>query len=139
MLWLDSTYPTDSTSLGAARGSCATSSGVPSDVESAQASSKVIYSNIKFGSINSTFTYTSVHGGGSSGSSTSTTSTKTSTTLTTSIKTSTSTSTKTTTTSSSGATQTHYGQCGGIGWTGATACASPYTCKVQNAWYSQCL
>lgn len=56
MLWLDSTYPTDSTALGAARGSCATSSGAPTDVETNAASSSVIYSNIKFGAINSTFT-----------------------------------------------------------------------------------
>ncbi|KAI0141416.1 1,4-beta-D-glucan cellobiohydrolase B [Pestalotiopsis sp. NC0098] len=56
MLWLDSTYPVDSTSAGAARGTCATTSGVPADVESGQASSKVTYSNIKFGPINSTFT-----------------------------------------------------------------------------------
>lgn len=53
MLWLDSTYPTDSTD---ARGTCATSSGVPSDVESNNATASVIYSNIKFGEINSTFT-----------------------------------------------------------------------------------
>ena len=32
-----------------------------------------------------------------------------------------------------------YGQCGGEGWAGPTACASPYTCQSQNAWYSQCL
>lgn len=31
-----------------------------------------------------------------------------------------------------------YGQCGGNGYTGATACASG-TCKVQNDWYSQCV
>jgi cellulose 1,4-beta-cellobiosidase len=55
MLWLDSTYPVDSTSAGAARGTCATSSGVPADVEANQASSTVIYSNIKFGPIGSTF------------------------------------------------------------------------------------
>ncbi|KAI0126067.1 1,4-beta-D-glucan cellobiohydrolase B [Xylariales sp. AK1849] len=55
MLWLDSTYPVDSTADGSARGTCATTSGVPSDVESKQASSSVIYSNIKFGPINSTF------------------------------------------------------------------------------------
>ncbi|ROW00951.1 hypothetical protein VSDG_02897 [Cytospora chrysosperma] len=55
MLWLDSTYPVDSTSEGAERGTCATSSGVPSDVESASGSASVIYSNIKFGPINSTF------------------------------------------------------------------------------------
>lgn len=33
MLWLDSTYPTDGTSPGDFRGSCATSSGVPATVE----------------------------------------------------------------------------------------------------------
>ncbi|KFY77696.1 hypothetical protein V499_02978 [Pseudogymnoascus sp. VKM F-103] len=36
MLWLDSTYPMDSTKLGATRGSCATSSGVPADVDAEQ-------------------------------------------------------------------------------------------------------
>jgi len=33
----------------------------------------------------------------------------------------------------------HYGQCGGIGWTGGTACVAPYTCQVASAYYSQCL
>ncbi|KAG7448217.1 cellulase CEL6B [Guyanagaster necrorhizus] len=32
-----------------------------------------------------------------------------------------------------------YGQCGGIGWTGATTCVSGSTCTVLNAYYSQCL
>lgn len=32
-----------------------------------------------------------------------------------------------------------WGQCGGQGYTGATACASGSTCKVQNPYYSQCL
>ncbi|KAF8310823.1 hypothetical protein DL93DRAFT_2061731, partial [Clavulina sp. PMI_390] len=31
-----------------------------------------------------------------------------------------------------------YGQCGGIGWTGPTACAVG-TCVYNNDWYSQCL
>ncbi|KDQ19695.1 carbohydrate-binding module family 1 protein [Botryobasidium botryosum FD-172 SS1] len=31
-----------------------------------------------------------------------------------------------------------YGQCGGIGWSGPTTCASG-TCKVSNEYYSQCL
>jgi len=56
MLWLDSTYPTASTNEGSARGTCATSSGVPADVESNSPGASVIYSNIKFGPINSTFT-----------------------------------------------------------------------------------
>ncbi|KAK1832424.1 hypothetical protein QBC39DRAFT_256722 [Podospora conica] len=30
-------------------------------------------------------------------------------------------------------------QCGGIGWAGATACVSPWTCQHQNDWYHQCV
>lgn len=56
MLWLDSTYPTTSTALGSQRGTCATTSGVPAEVEASSASASVTYSNIKFGPINSTFT-----------------------------------------------------------------------------------
>ncbi|KAF4552468.1 1,4-beta-D-glucan cellobiohydrolase B [Elsinoe fawcettii] len=33
----------------------------------------------------------------------------------------------------------HYGQCGGQGYTGPTACVAPWTCKVASVWYSQCL
>lgn len=32
-----------------------------------------------------------------------------------------------------------YGQCGGTGWTGPTACVSGYTCKISSEWYSQCV
>ncbi|TFK83955.1 glycoside hydrolase family 10 protein [Polyporus arcularius HHB13444] len=32
-----------------------------------------------------------------------------------------------------------WGQCGGIGWTGATTCVSGTVCTVMNAYYSQCL
>jgi cellulose 1,4-beta-cellobiosidase len=32
-----------------------------------------------------------------------------------------------------------YGQCGGIGYSGSTTCASGYTCTVSNSYYSQCL
>jgi cellulose 1,4-beta-cellobiosidase len=57
MLWLDSTYPTDKDASvpGIGRGECETSSGVPADVESKSADATVIYSNIKFGPIGSTF------------------------------------------------------------------------------------
>ncbi|KAH7395028.1 glycoside hydrolase [Phaeosphaeria sp. MPI-PUGE-AT-0046c] len=55
MLWLDSTYPTDSTKLGAARGTCSTDSGKPEDVEKNSPDATVIYSDIKFGPIGSTF------------------------------------------------------------------------------------
>jgi len=51
MLWLDSTYGTDP---GAERGSCATDSGVPATLESDGGSTKVIFSNIRFGPIGST-------------------------------------------------------------------------------------
>ncbi|KAG9043277.1 hypothetical protein FS837_009822, partial [Tulasnella sp. UAMH 9824] len=64
------------------------------------------------------------------------TTSKSTTTTTTSSKSST---TTTTTTTASGATQTHWGQCGGIGYTGPTTCESPYTCTYSNDWYSQCL
>ncbi|KAL2868917.1 glycoside hydrolase family 7 protein [Aspergillus lucknowensis] len=57
MLWLDSTYPVDAdpSQPGIARGTCSTDSGVPSDVESEHADASVVYSNIKFGPIGSTF------------------------------------------------------------------------------------
>ncbi|KAH6906828.1 endoglucanase II [Coprinopsis sp. MPI-PUGE-AT-0042] len=38
----------------------------------------------------------------------------------------------------SGPLQTQWGQCGGTGWSGPTACQSPYVCKVTNDWYHQC-
>ncbi|CAK5276501.1 unnamed protein product [Mycena citricolor] len=38
-----------------------------------------------------------------------------------------------------GGTVAHWGQCGGQGWTGATACVAPYNCVAANAYYSQCL
>ncbi|KAJ8084220.1 hypothetical protein PM082_002987 [Marasmius tenuissimus] len=36
-------------------------------------------------------------------------------------------------------TQSAWGQCGGIGWTGPTACVSGYSCVVSNPYYSQCV
>ncbi|KAK6331948.1 hypothetical protein TWF718_002485 [Orbilia javanica] len=38
-----------------------------------------------------------------------------------------------------GSCSSKWGQCGGIGWTGATCCQSGSTCQVGNAYYSQCL
>lgn len=38
----------------------------------------------------------------------------------------------------SSGTVNQYDQCGGIGWSGATGCVSPYTCKAVNDYYSQC-
>merc|ERR1712183_538506 len=56
MLWLDSDYPTDQPkdTPGVARGSCATTSGKPSDVETNHADSSVTFSKIRFGEIGST-------------------------------------------------------------------------------------
>jgi cellulose 1,4-beta-cellobiosidase len=148
MLWLDSTYPTDKAGVaGAERGACATTSGVPADVESQAPNSNVIFSNIRFGPIGSTVAGLPSSGGTSSSSSAaassttkaaSSTSTKASSTTTSSTKVST-TSTSTKTSSAPTAVATHWGQCGGIGYTGPTTCESPYTCKYSNDWYSQCL
>lgn len=57
MLWLDSDDPStgDPSTPGVARGNCSTSSGVPATVEADYPNSQVVYSNIKFGPINSTF------------------------------------------------------------------------------------
>jgi cellulose 1,4-beta-cellobiosidase len=56
MLWLDSDYPTDqpTSKPGVARGSCSTTSGKPSDVETNHADASVTFSNIRFGEIGST-------------------------------------------------------------------------------------
>lgn len=75
----------------------------------------------------SVVTFVLTTGSTSSGSTTSSKS-ATSTTLTTTSKTATSTNVA-----------QEYGQCGGVGWTGPTTCASPYTCQYSNAYYSQCL
>lgn len=41
--------------------------------------------------------------------------------------------------SSAAAFATLYGQCGGINWTGATACVEGATCSSMNPWYYQCV
>uniref|UniRef100_A0A6B2LA92 cellulose 1,4-beta-cellobiosidase (non-reducing end) n=1 Tax=Arcella intermedia TaxID=1963864 RepID=A0A6B2LA92_9EUKA len=58
MLWLDSNFPATASpsTPGVARGPCATTSGVPSDVESSSPGATVVFSNIKYGTIGSTFT-----------------------------------------------------------------------------------
>lgn len=55
MLWLDSKYPVDSTSVGAERGPCSTDSGKPEDVEANNRDAYVKYSNIRVGEIDSTY------------------------------------------------------------------------------------
>ncbi|KAG6815808.1 hypothetical protein H0H93_008971, partial [Arthromyces matolae] len=106
MLWLDSDYPTTSSASapGVARGTCATTSGVPATVEANSPNASVTYSNIRFGDIGSTYTGTTSSSSSSSSSSkasTSTTSTSTSKTSTSTTSTTSKTSTSTTSTSSS--------------------------------------
>ena len=55
MLWLDSTYPTNSTLPSDARGSCATDSGDPDIIEVENADASVTFSNVKIGEIGSTY------------------------------------------------------------------------------------
>ncbi|KAK0657176.1 glycoside hydrolase [Cercophora newfieldiana] len=58
MNWLDSNFPTDEdpSKPGIARGRCNPDAGLPATVEAAHPDAYVVYSNIKFGAINSTFT-----------------------------------------------------------------------------------
>ncbi|CZR55830.1 related to endoglucanase B [Phialocephala subalpina] len=56
----------------------------------------------------------------------------------TTLATSTKTSSSSAAASATGAAAPLYGQCGGIGWTGATTCASG-TCTASSVYYSQCL
>ncbi|KAI0794977.1 exo-cellobiohydrolase I precursor [Abortiporus biennis] len=129
MLWLDSNYPTDgdATKPGIARGTCDATSGTPATVESQHPGASVIYSNIKFGDLNSTFTgpITSVPPTGPTSGPTGPTTTPTG-------------PTTTPPSQPTGTGQTQWGQCGGIGWSGPTSCVSPYTCHVLNPYYSQC-
>jgi len=114
MLWLDSDYPTtkDASSPGVARGTCATTSGVPKDVEAQSPGAHVKYSNLKFGTIGSTFG----HG-----------TPTVEPTL------------EPTTAPPSGCKNQAYAQCGGASFTGETCCPSGSTCHVSNEYYSQCI
>ena len=60
MLWLDSDYPLDkdASQPGVSRGPCATTSGDPTTVESQSPDATVVFSNIKWGDIGSTFSNT---------------------------------------------------------------------------------
>jgi cellulose 1,4-beta-cellobiosidase len=114
MLWLDSTYPTDSTALGSQRGSCSTSSGVPADLEKNVPNSKVAFSNIKFGPIGSTYNKE-----GTQPQPTNPTNPNP-------------------TNPTNPGTVDQWGQCGGTNYSGPTACKSPFTCKKINDFYYQC-
>ncbi|CAN8101950.1 unnamed protein product [Discula destructiva] len=71
-----------------------------------------------------------------------TTATTTSTTTATTLSTSTTAAGGTTTTltapAATGTGVAQWGQCGGIGYTGSTVCASPYTCVYLSKWWAQC-
>lgn len=56
MNWLDSTFPEGASGPGSLRGPCDAAAGLPATVEAAHPDATVIYSNIKVGAINSTFT-----------------------------------------------------------------------------------
>ncbi|GJE92061.1 glycoside hydrolase family 7 protein [Phanerochaete sordida] len=129
MLWLDSDYPTtkDASTPGVARGTCATTSGVPAQIEAQSPGSSVTFSNIKIGDLGTTFSGTVSSSSSSSSSHSSTSSSSSS-----------HSSSSTPPTGPTGTPVAQWGQCGGIGYTGSTACASPYTCHVLNPYYSQC-
>jgi cellulase len=135
MNWLDS----------GSSGPCSSTEGDPAKIQAQTPEAYVTYSNIRWGDIGSTFNGTGSGGSGPSSSSTSSSisTTKSSSTTTSKPATTTSPTTTskpaTTTTSSSGAAQTHWGQCGGTGYTGPSKCATPYKCTFSNPYYSQCL
>jgi cellulose 1,4-beta-cellobiosidase len=140
MLWLDSTYPVDQPDKpGAKRGSCATDSGKPADVRASAPNSKVVFSNIRFGPIGSTTDQNTPGNPGGSSSSTTARTTATTSRTTTSTSVRTTLTTATTTQGGNTPTQTKWGQCGGNGWTGPTACVSGAQCQKLNDWYFQCL
>ncbi|KAG8741833.1 hypothetical protein FRC10_002392, partial [Ceratobasidium sp. 414] len=119
MLWLDSSYPVASnpSAPGITRGTCATTSGTPTDVETNSPNASVTFSNIRFGDIGSTYSgtttnpITSTTSSGSTKTTTSSSSTKT-------------TSTPPSTPTAPSGTVPRYGQCGGNGYTGPTLIGS---------------
>ncbi|KAJ6559951.1 exocellulase [Mycena capillaripes] len=122
MYWLDSTYPTNASASqpGVVRGPCSTASGEPTIVESTEGSNQVVFSNIKWGDINSTFSSTGSTGSSTPGGPSSTTTTSPP-------------------GNTGGACATHWSQCGGIGFAGSTCCESGTSCQTINPYYSQCL
>ncbi|KAI8635192.1 carbohydrate-binding module family 1 protein [Xylariaceae sp. FL1651] len=117
MNWLDS----------GSNGPCSATEGNPDLIMQNNPTTHVIFSNIRWGDIGSTF---SNPGSGTTTSSATTSKTTSATKTTTKV---------TTTTTPAGPMQTHYGQCGGIGFNGPSTCASPYTCTHLNDYYFQCL
>ncbi|KAF1980113.1 putative endoglucanase [Bimuria novae-zelandiae CBS 107.79] len=136
MNWLDSGN----------NGPCNATEGNPELIIKQNPTTHVVFSNIRWGDIGSTFNSGGAPGGTTSAKPVSSTTLATSKTsaVTTSKPVTTSAGTKTSaasskTSSATGPTQTHWGQCAGTGYTGPTVCATPYTCVKQNDYYSQCL
>jgi cellulase len=143
MNWLDS----------GSNGPCSSSAGNPATILANDPTTHVIFSNVRWGDIGTTT--------GTTGSSPpppppppppSSTTTKLSTTTTTTTTTTTKsasppppTTTHTTTTTTAppsnggGPYASHWGQCGGIGYSGPTACTPSYSCSTINPYYYQCL
>ncbi|KAF7365259.1 Glucanase [Mycena venus] len=119
MLWLDAPYPPNkaASAPGVTRGTCSPSSGAPATVEAQSPNAQVVYSNIRFGPIGSTFSSTGGTTGGNGGTGTTTS----------------------TGSAPTGPTAGQFAQCGGEGFTGPTVCAAPFTCTFMNPFYSQCL
>ncbi|KAI8607107.1 concanavalin A-like lectin/glucanase domain-containing protein [Chytriomyces sp. MP71] len=135
MLWLDSTFPVNGTANGTKRGTCATTSGLPTDVESNSPHAYVVYSDVRWGEIGSTFNGNPVTASSAASQKTTTAAaSSTAPTVVTSVKTS---SAAVTTSAQSGCAAV-YGQCGGKGWMGPTCCTDS-TCTVNGEYYSQCL
>ncbi|KAL6871874.1 carbohydrate-binding module family 1 protein [Trichoderma novae-zelandiae] len=116
MNWLDS----------GSSGPCSSTEGNPSNILANDPGTHVVFSNIRWGDIGSTTNST-----GSPPPPPPPPPPASSTTLST-IRTS-------TTSSSPSCTQTHYGQCGGIGYKGCLVCTAGTACKYSNDYYSQCL
>jgi len=125
MLWLDSSYPVGASGPGVVRGPCDPSTGDPTATRAKYPDSLVKYMNIKVGEIGSTTKFPPAPPTpppaptppappaptppGPSPS------------------------------PGPVGCAAHYGQCGGKGWVGPKCCATPYTCKGNGPYYSQCL
>lgn len=112
MNWLDS----------GSSGPCSSTAGNPTTIVANDPNTHITFSNIRWGDIGSTTS------GGSSPPPVSSSSSKPPASSTT-LKTST---TSSRTSSAPTCTQTHWGQCGGIGYTGCTTCTSGTTCQYGN-------
>ncbi|KAJ3345591.1 hypothetical protein HDU83_003918 [Entophlyctis luteolus] len=145
MNWLDSYYPEDATVAGTVRGPCPWfnwTTQTTSLRSTYGSSASVTYSDIRFGTLCSTFDCSGISTAATSTTKAATSATTAKTTTKAATTAAAATTTKTTTaaaaTSASGSCSAKWGQCGGSGWTGPTCCSAS-TCTYSNPWYSQCL